>query len=112
MIAFRIQGIPAEWSREKLTFTVMKLCNDSETQNVQIQATLTQAANPNLRNQVAVVQFLSAVPEFLQCILGDKAGESVVLRQFPGDITLRFDRNFLGMTPLCGPADDSETSIE
>lgn len=111
-ITFRIQGVPLGWTLADLSAAVAELCDRNEAENVSIIGTLTKAAEYNVRSQVAIVHFAPKLPSFLRHMLDDETGERTECKRLQDGSILVFDRNFWGLTPLCGPEDDDEVSIE
>jgi hypothetical protein len=111
-IAFRIQGVPLGWTLVDLSVAVAELCDGNKAENVSINGTLTKAAEYNVRSQVAVVQFTSKLPTFLKHMLDDETGKATECKRLQDGSILVFDRSFWGLTPLCGPEDEEEVSLE
>jgi hypothetical protein len=111
-IAFRIQGIPLDWTWNDLSTAVAGLCDRNKAEHLSIVGTLNKAAEYNVRSQVAVVQFDPKPPSFLSDVLSDETGETTECKQLQDGTVLIFDKNFWGLTTLYGPKNDDEISIE
>jgi len=110
--AFRIQGIPQEWTFEDLHSAITQLCDQREAEALSVIGRLTPAAEPDIHSQVAVLQFNSQLPEILKSVLGDATGQTTLCRELEDGSTLVFDKNFWGMTLLHEPESEDEVTME